>query len=336
MMKKTKILVCWLWNFWYALLNHLDNNIDYTKYSLFWFDIDTNLIKNLNTNRSHTILHTSTNIWDKIIFTDSIQKAIQNTDILVLAVSSKHIIKILDWLFKYIPIENNLIILNSAKALSENGLTYSEEIKKIFLNKNYSFWVFSGWTIAKDLFEQSHLWTTIAFQDEDIARYLKNIFSSENLFIETSCDLIWTECAWAFKNIWSILAWYIKWKWLPYGTETYYLTQFSKEVKKLVTKYFWWKKETFSIGSQCRWNDFWLSCTGNTRNREFWELLWHWLTFNNALLKMNSQNKIVEWINTLKSLNKIFEIRNINRSKFPLLSSCISFLTDNFILKINN
>jgi len=42
-------------------------------------------------------------------------------------------------MFAYISDSQNIILLNSAKALSENGLTYSEEIKKAFPNKNYFF-----------------------------------------------------------------------------------------------------------------------------------------------------------------------------------------------------
>ncbi len=332
-MGKTKILVFWLWNFWYAILNHLDRNINYNEYSLFAFDKNINLIRNFKENKKHISLHVDNKVSDNIFFYESIKDCLKDIDVLILAVSSNSLFWVIKNMFAYIPDSQNIILLNSAKALSENGLTYSEEIKKALPNKNYSFWVFSGWTIAKDLFEGNFLWATIAFSDLSIAESTKKIFQSDNLYIDTSSDVIGTEYAWAFKNVWAILAWYIKWKWLPYGTETFYLTQFAKEVRTLVLWYLWWDSKIFEMSSQCRWNDFWLSCTGNTRNREFWELLWKWFLFKNALEYMWNHGKIVEWINTLKSLNNIFETKNINKNEFPLLNACISFLTDEFNLK---
>lgn len=333
-MGKTKILVFWLWNFWYAILNHLDRNINYNEYSLFAFDKNINLINNFKENKKHIFLHTNNKVSDNIVFSESIEDCLKDVDVLILAISSDSLLCVLEDIFKYISDSQNIILLNSAKALSKNWLTYSTEIKKKFYNKNYSFWVFSGWTIAKDLFDGNLLWATIAFSDLDIAETTKKIFKSKNLYIDISSDVLGTEYAWAFKNVWAILAWYIKWKWLPYWTETFYLTQFSKEVKRLVVDHLWWDKETFDIDSQCRWNDFWLSCVWSTRNREFWELLGNWLKFDEALSKMQNQNKIVEWVNTLKSLDKILNTQIIKQQKFPILSSCISFLTDDFKLNL--
>lgn len=331
-MSKIKVLVIWLWNFWYSILTHLDKNIDYDKYELFGFDQNPKLIESLKNTNKHLDLYTDYNVSKHVSFCETIASDLKNTDILILAVSSDSFLSVLEYIFKYIPDSKKIILLNSAKALSKNWLTYSIETKKAFPNKSCFFWVFSGGTIAKDLFDGNTLWATIAFSDLDIADTTKWIFKSKNLYIDVSSDVLGTEYAWAFKNVWAILAWYIKWKWLPYWTETFYLTQFSKEVKKLVVNYLWWDKETFDIDSQCRWNDFWMSCTGQTRNREFWELLGKWFRFKEALLEMQNQRKIVEWLNTLKSLNNIFDTNNIKRDDFPLLNSCLSFLTDDFNL----
>jgi glycerol-3-phosphate dehydrogenase len=59
--------------------------------------------------------------------------------------------------------------------------------------------------------------------------------------------------------------------------------------------------------TQCWGNDLWMSCTDNTRNREFGVLIGKGLSAEEALNRMKEQNKTVAGINTIKIINKIIK-----------------------------
>lgn len=322
------ILVYGLGVFWYAILKHLD--INKKNYNLSGFIRNNKTCNFLNENKSHPEFHRDHKFSNYIKFYCNYEEAVKDADIIVLCVTSSVILNVLKDI-KHL-LKKDVILLNTAKALSGEWNTYSLEIKKILENINYNYAILSWWTIAEDLFLWYPLWATIAWSNKKITKKLSKIFKSKNLYIEKSSDVIWTEYAWTFKNIGSILAWYLHWKQYPYWTETFYLTQFAWEVSDLCVKYLWSKSKTFSMNSQCFWNDYWMSCTWNTRNRAFGVLLWEWKDFDKAVSIMKSQNHTAEWVNTLNSLNNLFNKHNINKSKFPLLSNLLKLKTNEFDL----
>lgn len=321
---KKNITVYGLGSFWYAFLKYLDTNNE--SYNLSWFDRKTDTIQSLQKYKKHNIFHTNYEMSNRVSFFDDEKKALKDCDILILAITSNAIIDIIKKIKKYFT--TDILIINTAKALSPNWITYSQEIKSILKNMKYSYCVLSWWTIASDLFMWYPLWATIATKEVEKIGILKQIFSSWSLEIEFTTDVIGTEYAGVFKNVGSILAWYIYGKWLPYGTETLYLVKFAKEILKLSETYLSVDPHTFSIESQCWWNDYWMSCTGNTRNREFGILLWKWVSFANAVEIMKLQNKSIEWVNTLNSLEKIFQLHKIKHSDFPLIASMLTIEKD--------
>lgn len=330
---KRNIALIWLGNFGYAILHHLDNNIDYQNYNISGYDINQEIVDWLKVNKKHPYLFTDFSVSDNIQFYNSLQETVKDADIIILAIFSQYIIEVLNDISSYT--NKKIIILNTSKALSKDWNPYSLEIKNNIQDLDYEYGILSGWTIAKDMFNPNCvLWGTLAFDKYEITQEIKNLFESKTFKIEISNDVLWVEYAWAFKNIGSILMWYLSGKGYEYWMQTYILTRFSKEIIDFVVRYLWWEPTSFAITSQCWGNDFFMSATGNTRNRQFWELLWKWNTFQQALDFMNSQDKLVEWEKTLKSLKKIFKNKNIDTKQFPVLNACISLLDDGFAIEL--
>ena len=324
MIVKKKILVYGLWNFWYAFLQYLDNNIDHNLYELCGFDRKNELIQNLRITWKHIYLHTDQCIdISNITFFDDAISAIKDTHLLILCVTSSAIWEVISSIWPYI--QENIYILNTAKALSDNWDTYSQHISKSKYGSNIKYWMIAGWTIASDLFLGYPLWATLAFDDMQDTVYISSIIESKSLDIEKSDDVLWVEYAWAFKNIWSILAWYLYGKWYPYGTETLFLTRFLREVHIFCTQYLWCDSDTFTIWSYCRWNDFWMSCTWETRNRKYWNLLGSGMTYADAFLYIQKNSITVEWIYTLKFLWIILERV---QDEFPILNALCKIDSD--------
>lgn len=325
---KKRIVMYWLGVFGYSMLKYLDNILDYNEYTLVWYDIDNEITHSLDKLRKHIKIFTDFELSDDVEIVHESKDALQNANIIFLAVPSNVILDKFDLFNKYI--NKRIIIVNLAKALSKNWLPFSIELKNKKASFKYDYVFLSWWMVAEEFFHWYPLWCTIACENADILDYLTIIIQSEQLYVEKNTDILWVEYAWAFKNVWAILAWYLHAQWFPHGTITYYLSRFSGEIKRLVVNHLWWKDRTYSTESQCWWNDFFMSCTWNTRNRQFGELLWKGHDFENALKIMKEKWKNVEWINTLKVIKELLEKQW--EYNFMLLRTCIWFLDNTFKL----
>lgn len=321
----TNLSIYGIGNFGYALLKHLDNKQS-DNLSLRAYDRKPDLIKELAKNRRHLYLHRSVNISKNVDFVESPSALLDNCDILVLAVTSDSIREVIDEIKPCV--KKELVIINTAKALDRTTAQRASEIVSERLrDKQHSYGLLAGGTIAKDLFSSEPLGADLACSDELALAKVFNILSSDNLSIYPTTDLLGVEYASAFKNIISILAGITNGLGFSYGSETHIISRTAQLVANVSVAEFGAKPETFSIGSQCWGNDLWMSCTGDTRNREFGVLLGKGLTAKTALQQMANQNKSVEGVNTLQVLDKIsplLEIKAINLLYNLVVTSSVS------------
>ncbi|NQV12781.1 MAG: NAD(P)-binding domain-containing protein [Parcubacteria group bacterium] len=313
---KLKVSVCGLGNFGFAIIKHLSENAEWVGFNLYGCDQDKKLLENLRTKHQHLIHHPETKINNDVIFVDSLEELIAGADVLILAVTSTAIKEVIRAVKPHI--NKKLIILNTAKALDNStGKRYSEIITEELVDLEYpwTFATLAGGTIASDLFKSEPLGIDIASKDEKSLSLLSDIFTSDNLNVYTTTDLKGVEYAAAFKNAIAILAGIVKGLGFSYGSETHLISRTAGEVEDLALS-LGAKPETFAVKSQCWGNDMIMSCTGNTRNREFGILLGQGLSIEQAAKKMKEENKTVEGINTLQAIKKVI---GDDSSKYPLL-----------------
>lgn len=315
-----KISIHGIGNFGFALLKHLSKKADAEKNIVIYaHDRNKELIEHLQKERRHLLHHTNVTISDNVVFTNDVQEFMDNADVLILAVTSNAINEVVHNLKPFI--NKDLIILNTAKALDvKTGQRFSIIISNCLEDVGYLFSVamFAGGTIAKDLFNHEPLGVDIASESGKTLEILKQIFIADNLNVYTTTDLAGVEYASSFKNVLAIFAGIICGLGFSYGSETHMISRAANEVKKLVVSRSWGLDETFSIESQCWGNDMWMSCTGNTRNREFGILLGQGHTTAEALEKMSEENKTVEGVHTVKAIGEI--IKN-SEYDYPILYS---------------
>jgi glycerol-3-phosphate dehydrogenase (NAD(P)+) len=319
-MSKLKISVYGVGNFGFALLTHLSRKQAAGKdFSLHGYDKNKELINHLRSKRMHPLHHRNVRISTGVIFPNSSEELVADTDILILAVTSDAIKQAVNGLKSHI--NKELILVNTAKALdAETGLRFSAIISECLRDGRYPFSVamFAGGTIASDLVNHEPLGVDIASEDMRTLKILKGIFTSDNLRVYTTTDIRGVEYAGAFKNVLSILAGIANGLGLSYGSQTYMISRAAGEVKKLVVGKLDGEEKTFSIESQCWGNDMWMSCTGGTRNREFGILLGRGYKPGKAAAEMQKRNKTVEGINTVKAVKRLIEG---SESDFPLLQA---------------
>lgn len=296
-------------NFGYAFLKHLDNKND-GSYKLTAYDRNPSRVEYLKANHSHPFLHKDTKLSDNITFVDDTNQLLDNCDIVLLAVPSTATREVMRIIRSRIT--RPIIIINTAKSLDkDSGKGLSAIAEEELMGANYSYALLAGGTIAGDLFKHEPLGADIACKDPSSLPVLKELFQSGTLHINTTLDLIGVEYAAAFKNIVSILAGVINGMGLSYGAETHIISRTAQMIGDVCINKLGAMPSTFSIGSQSWGNDMWMSCTGNTRNREFGRLVGGGMSATHALEKMASANKLVEGVNTLRVITNVQDIYEI-------------------------
>jgi len=321
---KLKVAIYGIGNFGYAILKHLDKYKS-NEYEIFAYDTNLDVIKNMRSYSEHPFLHRGIKIQNKINFVDDPESLICDSDILILSVPSYATREVIENIRKNM--NKKTIIVNTAKALDyQTGKRLSQIFSEQIVDKKYYYAFFAGGTIAKDLFGHEPLGIDIASDDENVRRMLKELFESDNLKVYTTPDMVGVEFAAAFKNVIAILAGIVNGLGFSYGSETHLISRSSYEIKQLVTKTLGGTEATFNMESQCWGNDLWMSCTGNTRNREFGVLLGKGNKSNQAIDIMKQQNKTVEGLNTLRALNKLIGDKPL---EYPILTGIHEIVMEN-------
>jgi len=328
---KKNILIYGLGAFGFANLRHLDKNTSETnQWFLVGYDVVPEVMQSLQDTGRHQFRYTDLtyNFSSKVQFITDVESLLPEVDVLVLAVPSQFLLDVIQQI--YPKLKPTCILVNVSKALSPHWKLFSQEFQILWVDVHNQYAMLAWGMIAQHFFEGFPLGCTIATQNQKVQQTLQNVFASDKLFVQFSNDIVGTECAGAFKNIGSILMGRFEWKNYPYGTITYYITRFSEEIEKLAYIYFNANKQTFTISSQCRGNDYFMSCTSNTRNKQFGKLLGQGNTFDQAQKTMLEQKKTIEGTKTLAVLQNI--LSNYKAEEFPLLSQCVNFLTNEFKL----
>jgi glycerol-3-phosphate dehydrogenase (NAD(P)+) len=185
-------------------------------------------------------------------------------------------------------------------------------------DKPYFYSVLAGRTIASDLFSHEPLGADIACTDCNTCVKLADLFNSETLNVYATDDVKGVEYAGAFKNVIAIFAGIVSGLGLSYGSETHFISRASGNIKNLCVRKLGAQEKTFSMESQSWGNDYWMSCTGNTRNRQYGILIGRGNSPSEALEIMKKERKSVEGVNTLKVL---MDVIGNDTEHYPILTA---------------
>lgn len=306
--------------FGFAIARHLGNKFskDPTQ-RINLYEIDTAVSDSLKTEHIHPYHFKDIKLPEKVDVYSSLDDALHGSDVVVLAVPSQSVRENCRKLKKLI--KKPTVFVNSAKSLEHStgkrlSVVINEELRGC--HYAYDIAVISGGTIAGEMVKDAALGAEISCKNKAVAIELQNLFSNEHLRIYSNLDLKGVEYAGALKNVISIGAGITDGLGFPYGSKTFVISRASKEAKELALK-LGAKPHTFSMESQCWGNDMWMSCTGNTRNRYFGELLGKGLKTKEALEKLESEHKIAEGYPTIKVAYDLMKKKNLEAPLFTAL-----------------
>lgn len=318
---KPLVLVYGLGHFGYALLKHLDRHRS-ADYRIAAYDRDPAVMRRLRGYRQHTRINPTHYISSAIILPENVEEVFADVSIVVLAVTSQSIPEVMAYFNTLPKPRRNLLLINSAKALDAQSGERLEKVIGRALKLPHHYAYLAGGTIAADLYDSYPLGATIASTNRLAVRQAQRLLAAPTFRLYPTSDVAGTEYCAAFKNVISIFAGLVSGLGWPYGSETYFISRFSREVERFVTKELKGRPTTFGMDSQCWGNDLWMSCTGKTRNREFGVLLGRGGSAKQARARMAQGKKTVEGLTTVCVLPKLCR----DYSPYPFLSAMIAII----------
>ena len=144
-------------------------------------------------------------IPEDIKVTDDLKEAVDNKDVLILAVPSKAIRSVSKSLKDII--KDNQIIVNVAKGLEEDTLkTMTDIIEEELKGKNPQVAVLSGPSHAEEVGKGIPTTCVVSAHNKELTLYLQNIFMNPSFRVYTSPDMLGVEIGGALKNVIALAA----------------------------------------------------------------------------------------------------------------------------------
>ena len=137
--------------------------------------------------------------------TNDLREAVDDKDILILAVPSKAI-RFVSKSLKNI-IKDNQIVVNVAKGLEEDTLeTMTDIIEEELKDKNPKVAVLSGPSHAEEVGRGIPTTCVVSAHNKELTLYLQNIFMNPSFRVYTSPDMLGVEIGGALKNVIALAA----------------------------------------------------------------------------------------------------------------------------------
>ena len=142
---------------------------------------------------------------EDIKVTDNLKEAVDNKDVLILAVPSKAIRSVSKSLKDII--KDNQIIVNVAKGLEEDTLkTMTDIIEEELKEKRPQVAVLSGPSHAEEVGKGIPTTCVVSAHNKELTLYLQNIFMNPSFRVYTSPDMLGVEIGGALKNVIALAA----------------------------------------------------------------------------------------------------------------------------------
>ena len=252
--------------------------------------------------------------------TDDLKEAVDDKDILILAVPSKAIRSVSKSLKNII--KDNQIVVNVAKGLEEDTLeTMTDIIEEELKDKNPKVAVLSGPSHAEEVGRGIPTTCVISAHNKELTLYLQNIFMNPSFRVYTSPDMLGVEIGGALKNVIALAAGIADG--LNYGdnTKAALITRGIKEISSLGVAMGGEQSTFYGLTGL---GDLIVTCASmHSRNRRAGILLGQGKTLNEAIKEVNM---VVEGVYSAKSALMAAKKYNV---EIPIIEQVNAVLFEN-------
>ena len=237
----------------------------------------------------------------------SLESAVKNKSLVLIAVPTPALRKITNKLKTYI--KSDVLIVNASKGIENDSLSPCHKIIEETIKTPIKLATISGPTFAKEVAAQVPSAILAASKSPETTTKVQEIFSSPNLKVFTSNDIMGVEIGGALKNVIAIATGICDGLGLGFNTRAALITRGLVEIARVGTE-LGAKPETFNGLSGL--GDLVLTCTGDlSRNRQLGIQLGQGKSLVDITRNMRT---VAEGISTVKSAHKLIRKFNIQAS----------------------
>lgn len=258
---------------------------------------------------------------ENITFYNDIAKAIENSDILIVAIPAAFI---KESFVKYYGDYTNKLIFSAVKGIiPEDNLTITE-----YFNKHYNvpfskLGIVSGPCHAEEIALERLSYLTISSKNSDDAQYIAERISCHYLHAKISTDIYGTEYAAVLKNIIAIAAGICHG--LGYGDnfQAVLVSNALQEIKRFLDRTYPSKRK---INTSAYLGDLLVTSYSQfSRNRTFGNMIGKGYSVNSAQLEMNMVAEGVNAVGCIMQINEQFQVKMpITNAVYNILHNKVS------------
>lgn len=306
-MIKVKVCILGTGAFGIALASVLDrNNVDIIMWSKF-----RNEISELETSRVCEKLD-SYNIPSRIKFTSNIKEAIDNVELIIIAVPANYVYDTTLLFKSYYKTYQHICI--ASKGMEESRGRFLHEIVGEILNTD-KIGIISGPTFAIDVVKQAPLGITLASNNFDTSSMIKRYLANDLFKVSICDDMIGVSLCGCLKNIIAIGSGIIYGMGYPISSQCLLITLAINDVKKIIKEFGGSEKSILELAGI---GDLILTCTSTkSRNYSFGKLIG--MTDSKQDIDNYVHNYTVEGLNSLINVNNIVHNLHIDAPFIKLM-----------------
>lgn len=290
----------------YALALALRFNIN-TKKIIIWSKVKEEIDVLTKTKMNEKALP-NVKMPNNIIYTTNTMKAIEGSDIVVIAVATKYISSVCDEIKPYVK-DKHIVI--ASKGIEQDTYNFASKIVKEKL-KTKKLCIISGPSFAKDMASNDLIGLSLATTNNKTKQIVTKALSSNSLKIRANNDFLGTELCGTLKNVIALTSGVLDGMKVSESTKAMFLTESLNDARLLIKKMGGNEK---TILSYAGFGDIILSCSSeSSRNYTYGKMIGE----NKSLeeLKEYLNNNTVEGVYTLKSIYGLVKSKKI---KMPFI-----------------
>lgn len=245
---------------------------------------------------------------NNIVYTTNTQKAIDGSDIVVIAVATKYLSSVCDEIKPFVK-DKHIVI--ASKGIEQDTNAFASNIVKAKL-KTKKLCTISGPSFAKDMACDELVGLSLATTNNKTKEAVIKALSSNTLKIRATNDFLGVELCGTLKNIIAVAAGMLDGMKVSESTKAMFLTESLNDVRLLIRKLGGNEK---TILSYAGFGDIFLTCTSeSSRNYSYGKLIGEQKSKEELDNYLN--NNTVEGVYTLKS---IYGLIKSKRVKVPFI-----------------
>lgn len=243
-----------------------------------------------------------------MIFTTNTEKAIDGSNIVVIAVATKFISSVCDTIKPYVK-DKHVVI--ASKGIEQDTYNFASNIVKNKL-KTKKLCTISGPSFAKDMAEDELVGLSLATTNRKTKEAVIKALSSDTLKIRPTNDFVGVELCGTLKNVIAIGSGMLDGMKVSESTKAMFLTEMLNDSRKLIKKLGGNEKTIFSYAG---FGDILLTCTSkSSRNYSYGMLLGSGTSKEKLDEYLNSTTR--EGVYTLKSIYGLIKSKKV---KMPFI-----------------